>query len=331
MQILKKEMTFGNVTVNSGELGFGYLTSVELKDCTVVRLPIMVMNGAEDGPKFIVSAAVHGSELTGTNVIRRVMREELDPKKLKGIVVALPIGNPLGFQAGNRNAPQDGSYPRFDRPGDPTGSATERMGGAVWDKITSKMDFRIDIHGNSRPCTAFCLCSLHDSRTRDNNEKIAKATGLTIVYSPPTGTLEGMGGPLSADFEPVSSVTLELIEAGRVTEISTNLGTRAVMNAMKMWGMIEGDIEPQPEEYVWGSGYVQNGGRLKVNRGGIIHFIKKPGEFIKKDEIVAKTYNPFGDLVEEVKFPFDGHIRAWSARHQAVNTGSSIAYITHDK
>jgi len=46
---------------------------------------------------------------------------------------------------------------------------------------------------------------------------------------------------------------------------------------------------------------------------------------------VAKTYNPYGDVVEEIKFPHDGYIRAWAAPHQAVNTGSSIAYITHDK
>ena len=328
---MRREITFGDVIVRPGELGFGTLTSVELKDCTTVKLPIMVMNGAEDGPKLLVSAAVHGAELTGANVVRRVMREELDPTKLKGVVVGLPIGNPLGFQAANRNAPQDGMYPRFDRPGDPKGSITERMGAAVWDQVTSKMDLRVDIHGNSRPCTAFCLVSLHDPRIRDKNGKIAEATGLTMVYSPPSGTLEGMGGPLAEDFEPVPSVTLELIDAGRVTDISTDLGTRAVLNVMRAFDMIDGAVEPQPKEYVWGCGRVQNAGRLKVDKGGIIHFTKTPGEFIKEGEVVAKTYNPYGDVVEEIKFPFDGHIRAWSSRHQAVNTGSSIAYITHDK
>ena len=123
----------------------------------------------------------------------------------------------------------------------------------------------------------------------------------------------------------------ELIAAGKVTEISGDLGTKAVLNVMKLWDMIEGKNEKQPEEYVWGPGWVKNAGRLKVNRGGILHFTKDPGEFIKGGETVAKTYNPYGEVVGEITFPHDGYIRAWAAAHQAVNTGSSIAYITHDE
>lgn len=328
---MKTEVTFGGITVQPGNVGFGSLIDVELKDTTVVKLPIIVMNGAEDGPKFVVSGAVHGSELIGAEVIRRVLREEVDSKKLKGLIVGIPISNPLGFQAGDRSAPQDRQFPVINRPGDPGGSITQRMGAAVWDQVTSKMDLRIDIHGNMRPCTAFCLCSLHDPKTREMNEKMGRATGLTVVYSPPTGTLEGMGGAKTEGYKAVYSVSLELIAASNITEVSSDLGTRAVMNVMKLWGMIEGEIENQPEKYVWGPGWVQNAGRLKVNRGGILHFTKDPGEFIKAGETVAKTYNPYGDVVEEIKFPHDGYIRAWAAFHQAVNTGSSIAYITHEK
>jgi predicted deacylase len=101
---------------------------------------------------------------------------------------------------------------------------------------------------------------------------------------------------------------------------------------MKLNNMIEGKIEKQPKEYVWGNGRVENAGTLSSNRGGIIHFTKTPGELIKKDEKVAKVYNPYGDIVEEIKFPFDGYIRAYTYnRHQAINTGDTIAYITHDK
>ncbi len=328
---LKTAVTFGDITVQPGEIGFGSLIEVELKDCTIVKLPIIVMNGAEDGPKFVVSGAVHGSELIGAEIVRRVLREEVDPKKLRGLVVGIPISNPLGFQAGNRSAPQDGLFPTINSPGDSGGSITQRIGAAVWEKVTSKMDLRVDIHGNMLPCTAFCLCSLHDPKTRDKNEMMGRATGLTVVYSPPTGTLEGMGGARAEGFRPIPSVSLELIAAGNVTEVSADLGSKAVLNVMRSWGMIDGEIEKQPEKYVWGPGWVQNAGRLKVNRGGIIHFKKDPGEFIEEGEVVARTYDPYGEVKEEIKFPFDGYIRAWAAPHQAVNTGSSIAYITYDK
>jgi predicted deacylase len=330
---MKKSVTFGDVTVEPGEIGFGSLTTVELADSTPVKLPIIVMNGSEDGPKFLFSGAVHGGELIGANVVRRVMREELDPKKLKGLVVAIPVGNPLGFMFGDRASPQDlVTGPRFGQPGNIEGSITQRFGAAVWDQITSKMDFRVDIHGNYPPCTAFCLCSLHDDRIKDKNTEMAEATGLTVVYSPPRGTLDGMGGALDPSFTPPPSITLELIDARRVTEVSTDLGTRAILNVMKLRGMIEGEIEKQPDKYVWGGGRVKNGGTIRASRGGIIHFTRTPGEFIKKEEVVAKIYNPWGDLVEKLQFPFNGYIRAYTyPRHQAINTGDTIAYITHDE
>lgn len=333
VKLTKTKVTFGDVTVEPGEMKFGTLITVDLADSTPVKLPIIVMNGLEDGPKFLFSGAVHGGELIGANVVRQVLRTELDPMKLKGLVVGIPIGNPLGFQFGDRVSPQDlVPGPRFGRPGDSEGSITQRIGAAVWEKITSKMDFRVDIHGNFPPCTAFCLCSLHDDRIKEKNNELAEATGLTIVYSNPRDTLEGMGGALDKTFKTPPSVTLELIDARRITEVSTDLGTRAILNVMKLWGMIDGEIENQPDDYVWGNGRVQNGGTIRTSRGGIIHFTKTPGEFIKKDDIVAKIYNPYGDVVEEVKFPFDGYIRAYTySRHQAVNSGSTICYITHEK
>jgi len=306
---------------------------VELADSTKVNLPIIVMNGTKDGPKFMFSGAVHGGELIGANVVRRVMREELDPLKLRGLVVAIPIGNPLGFQFGDRASPQDLiSGPRYGAPGSIEGSITERIGATVWERVTSGMDFRVDIHGNYPPCTAFCLCSLHDPRIKDQNIKMAEVTGLTIVYSPPRGTLEGMGGAIDLSYQPPPSVTLELIDARRVTEISTDLGTRAILNVMKLRGMIEGEIEKQPKKYVWGNGKVENGGTLRASRGGIIHFTRIPGEILKEGDSVAKIYNPYGDVIEDIKFPFNGYIRAYTYTwHQAVNTGDTIAYITHNK
>jgi predicted deacylase len=330
---MKDPVTFGNVTVKPGQVGHGVLTSVELTDSTKVNLPIIVVNGAMNGPRFLISGAVHGGELIGYPVILRLINEEIDPKKLRGLIVAIPIGNPLGFHFGDRASPQDYvTGPRFGQPGNPNGSITERLGAAVWDQVTSKMDLRVDIHGNYPPCTAFCLCSQHDPRIRGKNDEIAKASGLTVVYSPPRGTLVGMGGALDESFLPPPSVTFELIDARRITDVSVDLGVRGLMNIMKTWNMVDGEIEPQPKDYVWGNGRVQNAGMLRCNRGGLIYFTKTPGEHVKKGEIIARIFNPYGEVLEEIEFPHDGFIRSYTyLKHQAVNGGDTIAYITHDK
>ena len=78
---MKQPVTFGDITVNPGEIGYGTLTSVQLPDSTEVKLPFILMNGAEDGPKFMVSGAVHGGELIGYPVILRLLKKKLDPSK----------------------------------------------------------------------------------------------------------------------------------------------------------------------------------------------------------------------------------------------------------
>jgi predicted deacylase len=160
---------------------------------------------------------------------------------------------------------------------------------------------------------------------------MAQATGLTVVYSKKPGTLAWNEKP-DKDYKPVPSILIELIDARRITQESTELGTRAVLNVMKAWNMIDGEIDPQPEEHVWGGGWVEDGGVLRASRGGVIQFTKTPGELVEKGEVVAEIYNPYGETLEEIKFPHKGYIRSYTyPKHQAVNTGDIIAYITHWK
>ena len=75
---MKDPVTFRDITVKPGHIGHGVLTSVELTDSTKINLPIIVVNGAKDGPKFLVSGAVHGGEL----ILERVAHEALSPKMI---------------------------------------------------------------------------------------------------------------------------------------------------------------------------------------------------------------------------------------------------------
>ena len=75
-----------------------FIDVLELPDGTPVRLPIMSLQGASPGPELVLIAASHGWEVTGTEVIIKVMRERLDPTNLHGSVVAVPAANPVGFQ-----------------------------------------------------------------------------------------------------------------------------------------------------------------------------------------------------------------------------------------
>jgi predicted deacylase len=334
-QILK----VGNVNVRSGELAKGSLGTWELPDGSSVQLPVLVMNGAEDGPVFYMQGVAHGGELIGAEVIRRVVREEVNPSNLSGAIIAVPVANPLAFQWARRTTPIDDANLGSQFPGRPSGQTTERIATAIWEGALSKSNYMMDIHGNFPPCTAFILLGLSfgNEKTRERAEKMAEAFGLTIVYSPPRGgTTEGMGGQRSesglAMENDIPEIGIELIDARRVTPASVDLGVRGVLNVLKSLGMVEGKIEKQPPEYTWGPGRVENAGIITASRGGIVHFTAEVGKLVEAGQEIAKVYNLYGDLVESLKMPHRGFIRAYTYRdHQAVATGDHVAYLTKDK
>jgi predicted deacylase len=103
--------------------------------------------------------------------------------------------------------------------------------------------------------------------------------------------------------------------------------------------MIDGEVEPQ-EGFPIVPGVNRFHGVIRTNRGGLIRFLKYPGEFIKKGEVFAEIYDLYGDVLEQVKMPVDGYTWAYpcgqvlgtSGGLQTVETGSNVAYaFTHEK
>lgn len=329
----------GDVSVERGEFKMGSLGSFELPDGTPTKIPVLVAHGAKEGPVFYFQGASDGGELIGAEVVRRVLREEVSPKNLSGTIIGVPVANPFGFQWARRNSPIDEQHLGSSFPGAETGvTSTEMVAHAIWE-AAQMADYVIDIHGNYPPCTAFTLLNLNlnNKKAVEGAQRMAEALGLTIVYAPGMGTTVGMSSGLKTlsglTAEKGSSpIAIELIDARRVTQLSSDIGTKGVLNVLKTLGMIEGKVEPQPKQVLWGPGRVQNAGWLTARKGGIPHFLVDPGTLVRANETIARIYDLYGDVAEEIKLPFDGYVRAFTYRfHQALATGDAIAYVTRDK
>jgi hypothetical protein len=334
---MSREIEVGDIRANPGEMKLGSLGTIDLLDSTPVKIPAIVLNGKEEGPILYVQGAAHGGEMVGLEVIRRVLREKVTPEELRGGIIGVPVANVLAYQFGRRTTPHDDMNLGSAFPGNPQGSTTERIAHALWNAV-SKANVMIDIHGNFPPCTTFLLLNqgAGDEKTREKSKQLAQAFGLTIVYSLPRTATVGTGGPRSmgglALERGIASFSVEMIDARRLTENSINLSVRGLLNVLKALKMIDGQIEKQPSEYVWGGGWVESGGVVTANRGGVLHITKEPGKKISKDEIIARIFNLWGDELEAVTMPFDGYIRAYTYRtHQALASGDTVAYITKTK
>ena len=105
---MPEDLKVANVSTRPGEMVFGQFTVGRTSWSQEVNIPLMVVNGAHEGPRLWLSAVIHGPEATGTEVVRRVLREHVDPSTLHGSIICVPIANPLAFQDSTYQTPYDG-------------------------------------------------------------------------------------------------------------------------------------------------------------------------------------------------------------------------------
>jgi hypothetical protein len=335
---MPKELTVGEVTAKLGETKWGPATYVELRDGTRVNLPVMLVNGAEDGPTLVITAATHPRELIGVEAVRIVTREFIDPKKVKGRIIAFPIANPLGFQFGTYVSPHDGINMSVAYPGSSGGQLTSRLANFIWENAAKKADLCIDFHENVKPCLCFSMVgAVGKPETEKKALEAAKAFGVTVIRRVPTVGWE-LPGKRATDLSysatcmtnGIPAFTPELANSTEQTfnkdeEVSVQVGVRGILNVMKHMKMIPGEIEEQKGILVL-HGNFEARNMTKAERGGLVHRLVKPGIKLEKGTPIAKVYNAYGDAVETIVMPHDGYIWGWNIRDLTVQMGGNISF-----
>jgi predicted deacylase len=318
----------GEMEVAPGELKFGSLRVGEMRDGSIVSIPLMVMNGKGKGPVLWMHAAIHGDEIPGIEVIRRVMREELSPKDLKGTIVAAPVLNPFAFRAGGCWTPIYMGTGTMDLhavfPGNPNGGLNERMAHRIFTEGMLKSDFCIDFHSNFYPAVEFIPVTIcEDRQILEASIAMAKAFGL------PVSEIKGaLGWPVyNAQKAGKPAIVVELLAQGYFDERSNRIGVLGTKNVLRHLGMIEGEIEPLPNLKVapglFGRGYIY------ANHGGLVHLKKDAGDWVETGEVIAIIRDVYGNEVEKVKVPMQGYIRTilFGQHNEALHEGGIVASV----
>jgi len=310
---MAEQFALGDVRVGPGEIGRGFLGAVELADGSRSPIPLIVANGAASGPTLVMLAAVHGTEVCCTAAVHRLM-EGLDPKGLKGRIVAIPAANPIAAAHGDYAAWPDnqnlsGTWPAAAADGGPT----QRIAGLIWPVIESA-DCVVDLHANPLPALAFSLLS---SSAGEETFRLARAFGVTLMkQAAPSNYARGMRQILEEKGIPVFCPELP----GNIyywDDIAA-IGVVGLRNVMKAMGMIDGEIEPQTGVLVLDSD-MEFVTRLRANRGGLLRFTAPPGTRLEKGATAIQIYSFNGELVEEIRMPCAGY--CWS-----FSTGAAVGY-----
>ena len=336
-------LRIGDVAAEPGQIAHGHATWVELRDGTRVYLPVILVNGQHDGPRVVINAATHPTELVGHAAVQMLIKR-IDPQKLEGSMVAFPISNPLGMQFGEYVTPHDYVNMYVAYPGSKQGTITSRLANFIWENASKDADLVMDVHENVKPCLQFSFVGFSRNKAVEKRAlDLAHAFGLTVIR--PKGKL-ALAGMKSGDIEytdacmanGVPAFTPELEGATDITFdenwASVRVGVRGLMNVLKKLRMVPGTVERQTDVKVF-QGNFTFFGMAVANRGGIVNRLVDVGVKLKKGTVIAKVLNPYGEELENISMPVDGYVWGWNIGsppnfNWTVQTGDSIAFIYQD-
>ena len=259
-------------------------------------VPVIVLNGNGPGPVLCLTAAVHGDELNGIEVVRRVL-DDIDVEELNGAIIGVPIVNIQGFYRGTRYLPDRRDLNRHF-PGNARGSAATRMAHSFFTEVIRNCSALIDLHTGSLNRT-----NLPQVRANLNIPSIARMTqafGATVV-------LHSVGDKRSlrraATEAGIPSVTFEMGEPMRVQSEQVEHGAKAIETLLYSLGMTRqrrywGDPEPVYYASKW----------VRVDHGGILFSDVALGERVSEGELLGVVTDPISNAQHRIYAPTSGRI-----------------------
>ncbi|NNC78132.1 MAG: succinylglutamate desuccinylase/aspartoacylase family protein, partial [Woeseiaceae bacterium] len=227
-----KDITINGTTIGAGKRESIAIPVADLYTSTSLNMPVEVINGRRKGPVLFVSAAIHGDELNGVEIVRRLLRLK-SLKSLHGTLIAVPIVNVHGFLDQSRYLPDRRDLNR-SFPGSSKGSIAARLANIFLNEIVKRSDYGLDLHTGAidRSNLPQIRGNLDDAKTME----LAKAFGVPVIINASIrdGSLRGCAASMG-----MAILTYEAGEALRFDEVSIRAGLRGVLNVMRSIGMLK--------------------------------------------------------------------------------------------
>ena len=285
-----------------------------LADHTRMRLRVRVVHGEKDGPTLFVSAAIHGDEVLGCEVIRRLIETKALAKP-RGTIIYVPVVNAYGFVANSRYLPDRRDLNR-SFPGHPEGSLASRLADTFMREVVARSDVGIDLHTGAihRSNLPQIRANLGEARTKT----LAEAFGAPVTLN---ANLRDGSLREAAGHHGVPVLLYEAGEALRYDQASVRIGVRGVSRVMEQLGMV-----PRRKHAARPALTVGRSSWLRCPSGGLLRLTKALGEPVAKGERVGIVSDPFGEHTDEIRADFDG-IVIGRLNMPVVNRGDAALHV----
>lgn len=316
----RQPFTIGDNTIAAGENRIIDLSVSVLSDHTPVTMSAHVTHGRTNGPIMFVSAGIHGDEIIGVEIVRRLLRVP-NLLSLHGTLVVVPIVNTFGFINRSRYLPDRRDLNR-SFPGSTEGSLASRLAHIFLTEIVARCDLGIDLHS-----AAIHRTNLPQIRISANNEritKLAKVFGAPVILQSNLrdGSLRAAAADIGKDV-----LLFEAGEALRFDEMSIRAGVAGVLRVMHHIGMISSKgiaKTKMPSQFCETSNWV------RAPAGGLLRAFRADGDVVSQGDLLAAVSDPFGGEEVEILAPFDGII-VGRAVMPIINEGDALFHLARVK
>lgn len=258
--------------------------------------PVLVVHGSNSGPILCLTAAVHGDELNGIEIVRQVM-QDLVPQELHGTVIGVPIVNIHGFRRSSRYLPDRRDLNRVF-PGNPQGSSAARIAHSFFEQVIRRCTLLVDLHTGS-----YFRTNLPQVRADLATEPVAAVAhgfgGMLVLNSEAeTGTLRQ-----AASAAGIPAVTMEAGEPLRLQTREVDQAVAGIKRLLRSQGMIhKATLLKQPEPVYYSSRWV------RADHGGVLFSVVRLGQTVRPGDILGTVTDPITNEQNLIYAPLEGRI-----------------------
>ncbi len=263
---------------------------------SAASMPVHVVHGRNPGPCLLVCAAIHGDEINGVEIIRRILTHKLI-NKIKGTLIAIPVVNVFGFVSKSRYLPDRRDLNRAF-PGSETGSMAARLANVVMTEIIPHCTHVIDLHTGAvnRENLPQIRAKLDEEPL---NEAMARAFGVPVILN--ANLVDGSFRAAASELD-IPVILYEAGEALRFEEVAIRAGVKGILGVMSHLGMRRKSAKHKESKTL-----IANASQwVRAGQSGILRSLVASGSKVESSEVLAYINDPLGENSETLLSPVSG-------------------------
>lgn len=315
----RQAIVIANEEIRAGESRCVKLALAMLYTSTPIEIPVYVSHGKKDGPVLFITAAIHGDEINGVEIIRR-LHHIPRLKRLRGTLITIPVVNVYGFMLHSRYLPDRRDLNR-QFPGSEKGSMASKLAHLIMTEIVQHSTHGIDlhtgaIHRSNYPQVRYCQRSLQSAL-------MAKAFATPVIV--PSNIRDGSLRH-STDNIDIPMIVYEAGEALRFDEFSVKLGVRGVLRVMNYLGMLSPSQGKHIARRIPEVAVAKSTFWIRAEASGMMLKSKALGSKVSKDELLCLIVDPLGNSEIRICCPYEGLVIG-KTNIPLVNEGDALFHV----